>query len=96
MSTMESVCSFCGERPVVAWFQGPDFRIATDSPQGVQAEEARLACSTCRALVDAGDREELVERAWHRLMHAGWTSDRPSRAQLRDQLDRLFWTPRSA
>ena len=68
---MESACSFCGERPVVAWFQGPDFGIATDSPQGVQAEEAWLACSTCRALVDAGDREELVERAWHRLMHAG-------------------------
>jgi hypothetical protein len=81
----------------VAWFEGPDFRVAVDSADKVRAETARLVCSTCRALVEADDREKLLERAWHRAEHAGWTAAPPSRAQIREQLERFFfWTPRSA
>jgi hypothetical protein len=81
----------------VAWFEGPDFRVAVDSADKVRAERAWLVCSTCRALVEADDREKLLERAWHRAEHAGWTAAPPSRAQIREQLERFFfWTPRSA
>jgi len=93
---MQPVCSFCGGGPVVAWFEGPDFRVAVDSAGKVRSEKAWLVCLTCRALVDAEDREQLVERAWHRAEHAGWTGAPPSRAQLREQLPMSFWTPRSA
>jgi hypothetical protein len=91
---MQPVCSFCGGSQVVSWFEGPDFRVAVDSADKVRAEEAWLVCSTCRALVDADDRQKLVERAWNRP--AGWTVAPPSRAQLREHFDRLFWAPRSA
>jgi hypothetical protein len=80
----------------VAWFEGPDFRVAVDSADKVRAETARLVCSTCRALVEADNREKLLERAWHRAEHAGWTAAPPSRAQIREQLEGFFWTPRSA
>jgi hypothetical protein len=36
-------CSFCGERPVAAWFEGPSFRTFVRSSAEVRAEEAWLA-----------------------------------------------------
>src|SRR5262249_62432319 len=89
-------CSFCGETPVVAWFQGPDFRVAVDSPEKVSGtDEVWVACSTCRDLVDRGDREHLVERniLRHRRRHP--TSPSPPPEQVRIHLDQRFWTPRS-
>ena len=66
-------CSFCGERPVAAWFEGPSFRTFVRSSDDVQAEEAWLACATCLALVEADDREGLAQRGTRRP--AGWASE---------------------
>jgi hypothetical protein len=55
-------CSFCGERPVAAWFEGPSFRSFVRSSKEVRAEEAWLACATCLVLVESDDRESLVAR----------------------------------
>jgi hypothetical protein len=55
-------CSFCGERPVAAWFEGPSFRTFVRSSAEVRAEEAWLACETCLALVETDDREGLARR----------------------------------
>jgi hypothetical protein len=38
-------CSFCGERPVAAWFEGPSFRTFVRSSAEVRAEGAWLACA---------------------------------------------------
>ena len=48
-------CSFCGERPIAAWFEGPTFRTFVRSSAEVRAEGAWLACTTCLALVEAID-----------------------------------------
>ena len=39
-------CSFCGERPVAAWFEGPTYETFVRSSAEVRAEEAWLACAT--------------------------------------------------
>jgi hypothetical protein len=72
LATCDPSGSFCGGGPVVTWFQGPEFRDAVDSPDEVHAEEAWLACATCRDL-DLGDRERLVERGTLRARRSGWT-----------------------
>ena len=59
-------CSFCGDRPVVAWFEGPDFTNAVTRAEDVRADEAWLACSTCYQLVEAEDRGALVARSVER------------------------------
>jgi hypothetical protein len=64
---MEAVCGFCGERPVVAWFEGPDFQRAMDSPDKLHSQEAWLACAVCLALVEADDREAVVRRRLMRI-----------------------------
>jgi hypothetical protein len=56
------VCSFCGERPVVAWFEGPTFRTFVRSSTDVRANEVFLACETCLELVETDDRTGLAER----------------------------------
>jgi hypothetical protein len=55
------VCSFCGNRPVVAWFEGPAFTNAVRSSAEVRSGEAWLVCATCFELVDADDRDEAGE-----------------------------------
>lgn len=60
------VCSFCGRRPVAAWFEGPDFRTFVRSSAEVKATEAWLACETCLTLVGADDRDELARRGAER------------------------------
>ena len=100
---MYPVCSFCGERPVVAWFEGPRFRNSVDSADKVRAEEAWLACSVCFAMVEAEDREGLDERGFERLRRRDRTAERersPSheawmRRFTRDHLAERFWGPRS-
>jgi len=72
---MFPVCSFCGRRPVVAWFEGPHFNVSIDAAEKVRAEEAWLACATCLALVRAGDRDRLVQRGMKRFRGPGSDSE---------------------
>jgi hypothetical protein len=95
-------CSFCGERPVAAWFEGPSFRTFVRSSADVRAEEAWLACATCLGLVEANDREQLVVRGVERLRRRDRDEGRqrsPREAarvhqMTRDQQEKLFWGPR--
>jgi hypothetical protein len=101
---MYPICSFCGRRPVVAWFEGPSFRDAVDSADKVLAEEAWLTCQVCLTLVEANDRDGLVERCVERqrrkdrdVGRVRTVSDEPGLTQsCQDRLDLLFWNPRSA
>jgi hypothetical protein len=96
-------CSFCGERPVVAWFEGPSFKTFVRSSADVRAEGAWLTCQVCLGLVEANDREELVERSVERQRRRdreeGRTRTADEEAGLRrmqrDHLESLFWAPRS-
>jgi hypothetical protein len=89
---MEPVCSFCGERPVVAWFEGPDFRTRVSSPDEVRAEEAWLACATCLRLVDANDRESLAVRGSGALArHNGQLAPEQYVEAMRSYFDAAFW-----
>jgi hypothetical protein len=95
-------CSFCGERPVAAWFEGPSFRMFVRSSAEVRAEEAWLVCTKCLGLVEANDREGLVERGAERLRRRDRYEGRrrspreeASMQQMtRDQQEKLFWEPR--
>jgi aminoglycoside 6'-N-acetyltransferase len=87
------VCSFCGERPVVAWFEGPGFTTAVDSADKVRSEEAWVACSACARLVEADDREALVRRGAQR---SGSQPDHELEMLMtRAHQEDLFWKPRS-
>jgi len=100
---MYPVCSFCGERPVVAWLEGPSFRKAVDSADKVRAEEAWVTCRACLTFVEANDHESLVDRSVERQRRRDREEGRTRTADdqagirqiLRDQLERLFWAPRS-
>jgi hypothetical protein len=95
-------CSFCGERPVAAWFEGPTFRTFVRSSADVRAEEAWLACAVCLALVEANDREGLVERGVERLRRSDREQGRQRSPReevglqqaTRDQQEKEFWRPR--
>ena len=92
------MCSFCGERPVVAWFEAPDFRGYVDAAERVRADEAWCACSICLALVHADDRETLVRRGVerHERHHPGSGADpKTVEASVRRAHDEGFWSPRS-
>jgi hypothetical protein len=89
---MFPVCSFCGDRPVRTWFEGPDFTVAVDSADRVTAEEAWLACAICSTLVRSDDREALVRRGLDRARRRGGGEDPDG---VRERLDR-FWSARSA
>jgi hypothetical protein len=84
-------CSFCGERPVAAWFEGPTFKTFVRSSAEVRAEEAWLACATCLALVEGDDREGLAQRGTRRP--AGWASE-GAEAITREMHNEQFWRPR--
>jgi hypothetical protein len=84
-------CSFCGERPVVAWFEGPSFRTFVRSSADVRTEEAWLACATCLALVETDDRAGLAVRATRRPRgRAGEGAE----AIEREMQDKRFWRHR--
>jgi hypothetical protein len=95
-------CSFCGERPVAAWFEGPTFRTFVRSSADVRAEEAWLACAVCLALVEANDREGLVERGVERLRRSDREQGRQRSPReevglqqaTRDHQEKEFWRPR--
>jgi hypothetical protein len=95
-------CSFCGQRPVVAWFEGPSFKTFVLSSAEVRAEEAWLTCQVCLGLVEANDHEGLVERGAERLRRRDRDEGRersPSeeawmQQMTRDQQEKLFWGPR--
>jgi len=99
---MNPVCSFCGERPVVAWFEGPDFLAVVDSPDKVSSDEAWLACAVCLALVEADDRRALTSRREARTRrklqdkgsHAAFTLEALQRIE-RERLEAEFWCRRS-
>jgi hypothetical protein len=84
-------CSFCGERPVAAWFEGPIFTTFGRSSAEVRAEEAWLACATCLALVEADDREGLARRGTGRR---GGRSRDGAEAITREMQNEQFWGPR--
>ena len=93
---MYPVCSFCGERPVVAWFEAPTFLTRIDSADKVLADEAWLTCATCLELVNVNDRDRLVERAVQRLVRRH--PERPlhpgKELRTRQHLEEQFWSPR--
>jgi hypothetical protein len=84
-------CSFCGERPVAAWFEGPTYKTFVRSSAEVRTEEAWLACAICLALVEADDREGLAQRGTRRP--AGWASE-GAEAITREMQNEQFWRPR--
>jgi hypothetical protein len=91
---MFPVCSFCGERPVVSWFEGPDFRTSVTSPDAVRSDEAWLACSICLQLVEAEDRDGLARRGAKRI-HGRVEVERAVMSARRHQ-DAQFWGPRTS
>ena len=84
-------CSFCGERPVAAWFEDPTYKTFVRSSEEIKATEAWLACATCLELVEADDREGLAQRGARRL--GGRASER-AEAMTRELQDEEFWRPR--
>ena len=90
---MFPVCSFCGEEPVVAWFQGPTFLTAVDRSGQVRSEDAWLACISCVRMVEAEDREGLVLRGARRLGSEGEERDLAGTRRLQDE---MFWKPRAS
>jgi thiamine phosphate synthase YjbQ (UPF0047 family) len=100
---MHPVCSFCGDSPAVAWFEGPRFRNVVDSADEVRTGEAWVACAVCRALVEANDREALVERDLARQLRRDTERGRERslneevtmRRTTRSHLEKLFWAARS-
>ncbi|MBA3691598.1 MAG: hypothetical protein H0W82_09335 [Actinobacteria bacterium] len=88
---MFPVCSFCGERPVVVWFEGPDFTVVVASPEEVRSQEAWLACLPCALLVEGKNRDGLARRA---ARHTAPGLD-PQQTVIvaRRRQDDLFWKP---
>ena len=84
-------CSFCGERPVAAWFEGPSFRSFVRSSNEVRSEEAWLACATCLVLVESDDRESLVARGMKR---PGSKASEGAEAIMREIQNEQFWQRR--
>jgi hypothetical protein len=85
-------CSFCGERPVAAWFEGPSLRTFVRQSTDVRAEGAWLACATCLALVEKDDRDGLARRGARRR---GQIADERAETIAREMQNNRFWGPRS-
>ena len=89
---MTPVCTFCGERPVVAWFDGPVKTLWLEEPESFEfSDEDYLACSTCLDLIEAGDRDGLSRREFHRMRDIG-AAEFPHLALLVARMTQLpFW-----
>jgi hypothetical protein len=89
-------CSFCGERPVVAWFESPSFTTFVRHSTDVRAEGAWLSCATCLTLVERDDRDGLARRGAERLRRRRPADvDRHVAEKIkRDHQQKLFWQPR--
>lgn len=69
---MNLTCSFCGQRPVVAWLDGPVRHIWLEPPESFAFDaDDYLTCATCLTLVEAGDRDRLSRREMHRMRDIG-------------------------
>lgn len=90
---MFPACSFCGDRDVVAWFEGPTFTLFVRSPAEVRSEEAWLVCSECLPLVETDDRDSLARRGTKRVRGGAGTEEQS--AHLVRELQDRFWEPRS-
>ena len=87
-------CSFCGESPSVAWFEGPRFIHSVDAADKVRAEEAWTACARCVELVRSEDREGLVRRGAKRF--EGRDGVDPERAMnMARHMHEKFWAART-
>jgi len=84
-------CSFCGGRPIAAWFEGPTFRTFVRSSAEVRAEEAWLACATCLTLVESDDRDGLARRGATRKGRS-WSERAETIA--REMQNEYFWRKR--
>ena len=84
-------CSFCGERPAAAWFEGPSFRTFVRQSTDVRAEGAWLACATCLALVEKDDRDGLARRGARR---GGRIAGERAETSARETQNNRFWGPR--
>jgi hypothetical protein len=87
------VCSFCGEGPAVAWYEGPDFTVAVTSPYEVHSSEAWVGCAECVRLVEANDRDELVARGVKRLQLG--VPNAAAEVTVRQDQDERFWAHRT-
>lgn len=60
-------CDFCSATPVVRAYHVPDFNL--QEVPGVQrvSKGGWAACADCRALIDAGQEEAVIDRAVTRL-----------------------------
>jgi len=87
------VCSFCGEQPIVRWYEGPRFVQFVDRSTDVRSEDAWLVCAACAPLVDAADRMELARRGAWRIRAVD-----PERyvGRVLAHYDEAFWIPRAA
>lgn len=95
---MYPVCSFCGDRAVVVWFEGPDFRSAVQSADQVRANEAYLACAVCLALIEANDREGLAARELVRQQRKGGLKPGVTEqdvVRMGRHLTDIFWAARA-
>ena len=88
---MDPRCSFCGNQPVVAWFEGPTFMSFVRSAEDVRSDEAWLACASCLELVQAGDRERIARRG---TLRVGGSAPDEVLVSVRDSHDR-FWSART-
>jgi hypothetical protein len=84
-------CSFCGERTVAAWFEGPSFRTFVRSSGEIRAEEAWLACETCLVLVEEDDRDGLARRGARR---EGWPEGKRAETDALQMQNDNFWRHR--
>jgi hypothetical protein len=89
---MRAVCTFCGERPVVAWFNGPVKTIWLEEPEVFAfSDDDYLACATCLELIEAGDRDRLSRREMHRMRDIG-AAEFPHLALLIARISQVsFW-----
>lgn len=96
---MHPVCSFCGDRQVVTWFEGPGFRHRVDSAEKVRSDEAYLACSLCLELIEGDDREGLAARELVRQRGMGGLSPGVTEQDVvqmkRRLLEDAFWRARA-
>jgi hypothetical protein len=68
MAMATSICDFCSE-PNVVWLY-PARTFVAYAVAGIVGQSVGdwAACTTCHALIEKGDRDELLDRSVHRLL----------------------------
>lgn len=88
-------CSFCGDSPAVAWFEGPDFTHSVDAASKVRAESAWPVCAACLRLIQADDRDGLARRGVMKVARHGRQVGPEEAIMLSRHLHDRFWAARS-